>query len=105
MPRKDIQKATGFLDLALTLSAKKKLGAISNPGFSFLCHWESALTGCTLTADRLAAAALIDSPACRFCGGAKESLEHFVHDCTGLPVDLTSGLTFIFWELLKYHLG
>lgn len=88
MPRKDIQKATGFLDLPMTLSAKKKLAGIPNPGFSFLCHWESALTGCTLTADRLAASGLVESSACRFCSGEKESLQHFVHGCSGLPPDL-----------------
>ena len=88
MPRKDIHKATGFLDLAMTLSAKKRIGRIPNPGYSFLCHWESALTGCTLTADRLSAAELIASSECRFCQEGKESLEHFVQDCGGLPADL-----------------
>lgn len=53
MPRKDIRKAAGFLDISLTLSAKKKIAKISNPRFSILFHWESAVTGCTVTADRL----------------------------------------------------
>ena len=88
MPRKDIQKATGFLDLPMTLSAKRKLAAIPNPGFSFLFFWESALTGCTLTADRLAASGIVESAACRFCGSEKESMQHFVHGCSGLPPDL-----------------
>ena len=51
----------------LPVSAKKKLAKIPNEGFSFLFHWESAITGCTLTADRLAAAGLVDSSHCRFC--------------------------------------
>ena len=88
MPRKDIRKAVGFLDLSLTLSAKKKLAKIPNDGFSFLFHWESAITGCTLTADRLAASGLVDDPQCRFCGAAKESLQHFVEECAQLPADL-----------------
>ena len=87
MPRKDIQKATGFLDLSLTLSAKKKLARIPNEGFSFLCYWESALTGCTLTSDRLAASGL-DSAKCRFCGYEKEDIRHFVEHCPALPVEL-----------------
>ena len=77
MPRKDVSMAKGFLDLTLTLSAKKKLARIPNEGFSFLFHWESAITGCTLTADRLAAAGLVDSAQCRFCDTTKESLPHF----------------------------
>ena len=88
MPRKDIQKATGFLDLPMTLSAKRKIAAIPNPGFSFLFFWESALTGCTLTADRLAASGIVESAACRFCGSEKESTQHFVQGCSGLPPDL-----------------
>lgn len=48
MPRKDIHKAAGFLDLRVTLSAKKKIAHIENPGFSFLFHWESALGSCWL---------------------------------------------------------
>ena len=88
MPRKDIQKAAGFLDLSLTLSAKKKLARIPNEGFSFLCYWESALTGCTLTGDRLAAAGLIDNAKCRFCGSEKEDIRHLVEECTGLPAEL-----------------
>ena len=88
MPRKDIQKATGFLDLPMTLSAKKKLAAILNPGFSFLFFWESALTGCTLTADRLAASGIVESADCRFCGNGKESMQHLAYECLGLPPDL-----------------
>ena len=85
MPRKGIHAAVGFLDLSLTLSAKKKLANVPNPGFSFLFHWESALIGCTLTADRLAAAGLVDKPNCRFCDAPKESLQHFVDECPSLP--------------------
>ena len=88
MPRKDIRTADGFLDLSLTLSAKKKLAKIPNDGFSFLFHWESAITGCTLTADRLAASGLVDDPRCRFCGAAKESLQHFVDERKQLPAEL-----------------
>lgn len=88
MPRKDIQKAAGFLDLALTLSAKRKIAAIPNQGLSFICHWESALTGCTLTSDRLAASGLVDSAQCRYCKNDKESLQHFVDGCPNLPTEL-----------------
>ena len=88
MPRKDIHKALGFLDLGLTLSARKKLAAIPNNKFSFLFHWESAITGCALTADRLAAAGLVDSSMCRFCHSSKESMHHFVEECQSLPADL-----------------
>ena len=80
--------AKGFLDLTLTLSAKKKLARIPNEGFSFLFHWESAITGCTLTADRLAAAGLVDSAQCRFCDTTKESLPHFADECPKLPPEL-----------------
>lgn len=38
-----------------------------NPGFPFSFHWESAITGCTMTNDRLAAAELQDTATCRFC--------------------------------------
>ena len=88
MPRKDLHTAVGFLDLPMTLSAKRKIAGVPNTGFSFLYHWESAVTGCTLTADRLAASGLIEDPACRFCHSGKESLHHFVHECSGLPHDL-----------------
>ena len=88
MPRKDIYTASGFLDLAWTLSAKKKLASVPNDGFSFLFHWESALVGRTLTADRLAAAGLVDRPHCRFCDAPKESIQHFVDECDHLPADL-----------------
>lgn len=88
MPRKDITTAVGFWDLHITLCAKKKLAGVPNDGFSFLFHWESAITGCTLTADRLAAAGLVDQSNCRFCGAPKESLEHFVDECSSLPHDL-----------------
>ena len=88
MPRKDIHKALGFLDLGLTLSARKKIACIPNEKFSFLFHWESAITGCTLTADRLAAAGLVDDPLCRFCHSSKESMQHFVEECQALPADL-----------------
>ena len=40
MPRKDISTAVGFLDTAMTLSAKKRLAAIPHDGFSFLFFWE-----------------------------------------------------------------
>ena len=93
MPRKDIRTADGFLDLSLTLSAKKKLAKIPNDGFSFIFHWESAITGCTLTADRLAASGLVDDPRCRFCGAPKESLQHFVDECRQLPADLAQPST------------
>lgn len=88
MPRKDIQKAVGFLDRAMALSAKRKLAGIPNVGYSFLCHWESALIGCTLTADRLAASGMIDSSLCRLCNAEKESLQHFVQGCPGLTGDM-----------------
>ena len=88
MPRKDVHTALGFLDLSLTLSARKKLAGVPNEGFSFLFHWESALVGCTLTADRLTAAGLHDRPNCRFCDAPKESMQHFVDECEQLPVDL-----------------
>ena len=96
MPRKDVQKAAGFLDLSLTLSAKKKLAKIPNDNFSFLFHWESAITGCTITADRLAASGLVESSCCRFCGRAKESLQHFVDECTELPAELLQPSTSYF---------
>lgn len=88
MPRKDIHAAVGILDLPLTLSAKKKLAKVPNAAFTFLFHWESALTGCTLTADRLAAADLVDKPNCKFCDAPEESLQHFVDECQCLPADL-----------------
>lgn len=52
MPRKDIQKATGFLDLSLTLSAKKRIAAVPNPGSLSLgecldgMHFDGRQTGC-----------------------------------------------------------
>ena len=97
MPRKDIHKAQGFLDLSLTLSAKKKMLSIPNEKFSFSFHWESAVTGCTLTADRLAASGLIESAQRRFCGAAKESASHFVEECTALPADLLQPSTCFFF--------
>ena len=110
MPQKDLHTAVGFLDLPLTLSAKRKIAGVPNPGFSFLYHWESALTGCILTADRLAASGLIENSTCRFCGGGKESLQHFVYECHGLPRNCSNleqpislGLTSPCWELLRYH--
>ena len=84
MPRKDIHKA-------------QKMLAVPNDNFSFSFHWESAITGCTLRADRLAASGLIDSAQCRFCGGAKESLCHFVEECTALPEDLRQPSTRFFF--------
>ena len=96
MPRKDVSMAKGFLDRTLTLSAKKKLAKIPNEGFSFLFHWESAVTGCTLTADRLAAAGLVDSSHCRFCDTAKESLPHFVDECHKLLPELARPSTKFF---------
>ena len=93
MPRKDLHQAQGFLDLHLTLSAKKKMLAIPNDKFSFLFHWESAVTGCTLTADRLAASGIIESASCRFCGAAKESVE----ECTGSTADLCQPSTSFFF--------
>ena len=78
MPRKDIQPPSGFVDLTLTLSAKARIARAPNPGFSFLFHWESAITGCTVTADRLAAAGLAASAQCRFCAAEKESTHHFL---------------------------
>ena len=85
MPRKDISTAVGFLDTTMTLSAKKRLAAVPHDGFSFLFFWESAVTGCTLTADRLAAAGLIDHANCRFCNAPKESVSHFAYECESLP--------------------
>ena len=96
MPRKDISKAIGFLDLSVTLSAKRKISKIFNPGFSILFHWESAIAGCTTTADRLAASGLTDDHKCRFCGRDKESLPHFVHTCDQLPEDLIQPSTQFF---------
>lgn len=86
-PRKDIQTASGFLDIKMTLSAKARMAAMPNPGFSCPFRWESAVAGCTLTADRLAAAGLVDSPACRFCRLAKESVKHIAFERTALPPD------------------
>ena len=100
MRRKDIHQAQGFLDLNLTLSAKKKMLGIPNEKFSFLFHWESAVTGCTLTADRLAASGLMESAQCRFCGAAKESVAHFVEECTALPADLRQPSSSFFWSEL-----
>ena len=88
MPRKDVRQASGFLDLTMTLSAKKKIAKVPNHGFSFLFHWESALTGCTPTADRTFAAGLVEKPNCRFCDAPKESLQHFVDECTQLPDEI-----------------
>ena len=64
-------KATPFLDLGLTLSTRKKMASVPNENFSFALHWESAITGCTLTADRLAASGLVDNPMRRFCHSGK----------------------------------
>ena len=88
MPRKDVRTAVGFLDLNMTLSAKKRLAKVPNLGFSFLFHWESALTGCTPTADRTFAAGLVDKPNCRFCDAPKESMQHFVDECLQLPTEI-----------------
>ena len=96
MPRKDVCKATGFLDLPMTLSAKKKLIKVPNEGYSFLFHWDSAITGCTLTADRLAAAGLAETADCRFCHASKESLPHLVNECAALPAELRQPATKFF---------
>ena len=97
MPRKDISTAVGFLDTTMTLSAKKRLAAIPHDGFSFLFFWESAVTGCTLTADRLAAAGLVGQANCRFCTAPKESVSHFAYECDSLPESVRQPSTNFFF--------
>lgn len=84
-PHKDFKVPVGFLDLRLTRSALKAIDKIPNEPFSLRLHWESAITGCTITNDRLAASKLVDSHLCRFYNAEKESLAPFAFECSGLP--------------------
>lgn len=87
--RKDFKLPVGFLDLKLTRSALKVIDKIPNEPFSMRLHWESAITGCTITNDRLAASKLVESNLCRFCNEEKESLAHFAFERCGLPSSLS----------------
>ena len=79
--RKDFLAPGGFLDFHWsTLFVRKPSFSVEGltPVTAF---FQAQQVGCVLTNDRLAAAKLVDNPACRLCHSAKESLPHLVREC------------------------
>ena len=79
------RKASLIFDLTCGLRKLSKL--LQNDGVYVESHVQSQLVGCTLTRDRLFAAALDSSNDCRFYGSTKETLSHLVHECVSYSTD------------------
>ena len=76
--RKDFFKPQGFVDVFHSKLFATKYCAISGSEPPLRTHFEAQLVGCTITNDRRFAAKSAESPSCRFCKTAKESLVHIL---------------------------
>ena len=81
--RKDTHTPKGIIDFDLTATMWKKTKLTFADGLPPKTLFESYVVGCTLTRDRLFAAQLEQTSACRFCHKGQETLPHLL-ECEGV---------------------
>lgn len=101
--RKDFCKPAGLFDHWSTTTLLRSKQQMHLNNLSTQLRFQSVVVGCVLTNDRLAAAGWSQTSQCRFCNGAKECLDHLVHErkplheAIGAPVLRELGSSLPFW--------